>query len=218
MSSIDTSTHSASGRSRSRRRLAAWLAFGVIGLALGAVWATGFIGFTGANGTTAEAPAMDKGTPTDATSALASVATKVNDLTFDWSGRWGSIPANKILVKVDLSGSQFAGKTYNVALLLRNTSDLTEYATLQLNFENVAKAASGSCSATDYDGTQDNKVMNIDNEDAGVYWNGLAGDAVYCLGIAQSTGDDITKTFIRSSQDAFPTKWPVFVTTVDRAS
>jgi hypothetical protein len=218
MSSIDTSTHTASSRSRSRRRLAAWLAFGIIGLALGAVWATGFIGFTAANGATGESPAMGKGTPADNTTALSGVATKVNDLTFDWDGRWGSIPANKILVKVDLSGSQFAGKTYNVALLLRNTSDLTEYATLQLNFENVAKAAAGSCNAADYDGTQDNKVMNIDDQDAGVYWNGLAGDAVYCLGIAAAPGDDIAGTFIRSAQDAFPTKWPSFVTTVDRAS
>jgi hypothetical protein len=214
MSRIDTSTHPA----RSRRRLAAWLAFGVIGLALGAVWATGFIGFTAANGATNESPAMAKGTPTTPASALATVATKVNDLTFDWNGRWGSIPSNKILVKVDLTGSQFAGKTYNVGLLLRNTSDLTEYATLQLNFENVAKAASGTCAAGDYDGTQLNKVMNVDNEDAGVYWNGLAGDAVYCIGIAASTGDDIATTFIRSAQDAFPANFPVFVTTVDRAS
>jgi hypothetical protein len=218
MSSIDTSPHTASPRSRSRRRLAAWLAFGIIGLALGAVWATGFIGFTAANGTTAESPAMAKGTPADATSALAGVATKVNDLTFDWSGRWGSIPADKILVKVDLSGSQFAGKTYNVALLLTNTSDLTEYATLQLNFENAYKASAGTCAAADYDGTQHNKVMNIDDEDAGVYWNALPGDAVYCLGIAQAPGDDLAGTFIRSAQDAFPTNFPAFVTTVDRAS
>ena len=144
MSSIDNSPHAASPRSRSRRRFAAWLAFGIIGLALGAVWATGFIGFTAGNGATAESPAMLKGTPVDATSALAGVTTKVDDLTFDWLGRWGSIPADKVLVKVDLSGSQFAGKTYNVAVLLTNTSDLTDYASLQLDFENVAKASGGS--------------------------------------------------------------------------
>jgi hypothetical protein len=214
MSSIPTSTHT----TRSRRRLAAWLAFGVIGLALGAVWATGFIGFTAANGATAESPAMAKGVPADNTSALASVATKVNDLTFDWSGRWGSIPADKILVKVDLSGSQFAGKTYNVALLLTNTSDLTDYATLQLNFENSYKTSGGACAAADYDTTVHSKVMNIDDEDAGVYWNALPGDAVYCIGIAAAPGDDLAGTFIRSAQDAFPGAWPAFVTTVDRAS
>jgi hypothetical protein len=214
MSSIDTSTHT-----RSRRRLAAWLAFGIIGLALGAVWATGFIGFTAANGATVESPAMAKGTPADPTSDLTGVATKVNDLTFDWSGRWGSIPADKILVKVDLSDTtKFAGKTYNVALLLTNTSDLTDYATLQLNFEIVQKAANGTCAAADYDGTNDNKIMNIDNEDAGVYWNALDGEHVYCIGIAQAPGDDIAGTFIRSAQDAFPDDFPSFVTTVDRAS
>jgi hypothetical protein len=218
MSSIDHSPHTASPRSRSRRRLAAWLAFGVVGLALGAVWATGFIGFTAGNGATGESPAMAKGVPADNTSALNSVATKVNDVTFDWAGRWGSIPADKILVKVDLSGSQFAGKTYNVAVLLTNTSDLTDYASLQLNFENSYKAASGTCAAADYDTTVHNKVMNIDDEDAGVYWNALPGDAVYCIGIAAAPGDDIAKTFIRSAQDAFPNAFPAFVTTVDRAS
>jgi hypothetical protein len=218
MSSIDNSPHTASPRSRSRRRLAAWLAFGVIGLALGAVWATGFIGFTAANGATVESPAMAKGVPADNTSALNSVATKVNDLTFDWAGRWGSIPADKILVKVDLSGSQFAGKTYNVAVLLTNTSDLTDYASLQLNFENSYKASGGACAAADYDTTVHNKVMNIDDEDAGVYWNALPGDAVYCIGIAQAPGDDIAGTFIRSAQDAFPAAFPAFVTTVDRAT
>jgi hypothetical protein len=194
------------------------MAFGAVGLATGAVWATGFIGFTAANGATAESPAMAKGTPADATSALASVATKVNDVTFDWSGRWGSIPADKVLVKVDLSGAQFAGKTYNVAVLLTNTSDLTEYASLQLNLENSYKASGGACAAADYDTTVHNKVMNIDDEDAGVYWNALPGDAVYCIGIAQAPGDDLAGTFIRSAQDAFPTAWPAFVTTVDRAS
>jgi hypothetical protein len=218
MSSIDNSPHTASPRSRSRRRLAAWLAFGVIGLALGAVWATGFIGFTAANGATVESPAMTKGAPDPASSALSTVASKVNDITFDWAGRWGSIPADKILVKVDLTGAQYNGKTYNVAVLLTNTSDLTEYASLQLNLENVQKAASGTCAAADYDGTKDNKVMNIDNEDAGVYWNGLDGDHVYCIGIAQAPGDDIAATFIRSAQDAYPTAFPAFVTTVDRAT
>ena len=37
-------------RSRPRRRLAAWLAFGAVGLATGAVWATGFTSFTGTQG------------------------------------------------------------------------------------------------------------------------------------------------------------------------
>ena len=38
-------------------------------------------------------------------------------------GRWGSIAANTVMFKVDLSGAAYAGKTYNIALLLANTSD-----------------------------------------------------------------------------------------------
>jgi hypothetical protein len=218
MSSIDSSPHTASPRSRSRRRLAAWLAFGVIGLALGAVWATGFVSFTGVAGTAVESPAITKGVPADPTSDLTGVATKVNDITFDWTGRWGQIADNTVLVKVDLSAAKFTGKTYNVAFLLANTSNMTEYASLQLKFENVHEAASGTCDPLDYDGAQDAKVMNIDNQDAGVYWNGLAGHAVYCIGISAATGDDSAGTFIRSAQDLAPAHWPSFITTVDRAT
>ena len=51
-----------------------------------------------------------------------------------------------------------------------------------------------------------------------MYWNGLAGDAVYCIGVATSPGDDVAGTFLRSAQDLPPSAFPTFITTVDRAS
>ena len=47
-------------------------------------------------------------------------------------------------------------------------------------------AANGTCDAADFDGTQNAKVLNVDDQDAGVYWNSLVGDEVYCLGIFTS--------------------------------
>ena len=75
----------------SRGRLAAWLAFGVVGLATGAVWASGFASSSGANGTTVISEALTKTAPTTATSALSGTTTAVTPLAFDWQGRWGSI-------------------------------------------------------------------------------------------------------------------------------
>ena len=204
-------------RSRSRRRLAAWLAFGAVGLATGAVWATGFTSFTGTQGTVTESPAMTKGTPAADANALSGVATKVGDISYDFTGRWGSIAANTVVVKVDLS-TFAATKHYNVALLLANTSDLTDWASMQLKFENVYKASgTASCDPADFTGSAHAEVLNFDNEDAGVYWNALPGDAVYCLGVSAATGDDITGTFLRSATDTAPTHFPSFITTVDRA-
>jgi hypothetical protein len=203
---------------RNRRRLTAWLAFGAVGLATGAVWASGFAQGTGANGATAGSPALTKTAPTTATSALASTTTAVTPLAFDWQGRWGSIAAQTVMFKVDLSGAAFTGKTYNLALLLANTSAMTGWASMQLKLERVDVAAAGSCVASAFDGTNNPKVLNFDDEDAGVYWNGVAGNAVYCLGLDLAPGDDSAGTFLRAAQDTPPTNWPTFITTVDRAT
>ena len=103
---------------RSRRRLAAWLAFGAVGLATGAVWASGFGSATAANGATVVSPALAKTPPVAATNALAGTVTKVSDLTFDWQGRWATIAADTTMFKVDLSALP-GGNTYNLALLRR---------------------------------------------------------------------------------------------------
>ena len=201
------------------RRLAVWLAFGATGLATGAVWATGFASVSAGNGTTGESPAIAKTAPTPATTALSDKATAVDPISFDWDGRWGKITAPKVLFKVDLSGTEFSGtKRYNVALLLANTSVLTGWASLQLEFEQVQKDADEECDAADLDGTQNAKLLNVDDQDAGVYWNNLVGDKVYCLGIFTSDGDDFDGTFLRAAQDAAPTGFPSFIATVDRAA
>jgi hypothetical protein len=207
-------------------KAAAWLAFGAVGLATGTVWASGFATSNGANrtGGTVESPALVKSDPAAATSALASTVTAVDPLEFDWDGRWGSIDASTMMFKVDLSGAQFSGKTYNIATLLANTSDLSGWASLQLEFELVQENTGGTCSAGDFDGTVNAKLMNVDDQDAGVYWTTLAGggtlagDKVYCIGVNTAHGDDIAGTFLRSAADTPPTHFPKFITTVDRVA
>ena len=218
MSSFDPSSPTPS---KSRRRLAAWAAFGVAGLATGAVWASGFAQSTGVNDSTVISPAMAKGAPSVVTSPLAGTITAGADLPFDWEGRWGSLSADHLLATVDLTGGGFTGKTYNIAFLLANTTDLTEFASLQLEVEIIDAANAGTpgdCSTASFDGTHDQLILDSDDEDSGVYWNLKAGNKKYCIGISDTPGDDVNGTFIRSAQDAYPTKWPKFITTVERAS
>ena len=160
-----------------KRGLTAWLAFGAAGLATGAVWASGFATSTGANraGGTVESPALAKTAAGDATSALNGKATAVSPLKFDWDGRWGSIDANTVMFKVNLAGAAFANKDYNVATLVANTSHLSGWASLQLKIDQVQVAPGDPCVAADLTNSADAKILNVDDQDAGVYWNGLRG-------------------------------------------
>ena len=149
--------------------------------------------------------------------ALAGTVTAGSPLTVDWTGRWGSTAATNFF-KVTLD-SKPAGQTFNAAMLLTNDISTFGWESLQLKVELKDVGASGSCNAsTDFDGTQNPKVMVFDTRDAGVYWNALAGGSTYCIGIAASNGQDTSGTFLRSASDTPPTGYPAFTATVDRAS
>jgi hypothetical protein len=202
---------------RNRRRLTAWIAFAAVGIIMGAVWATGFASIGGATGTTVASPAVTSGAASNHTSALSGTATADSPFTVNWTGRWGSVAATNFF-KVNLTGKT---GTFNVAMLLSNDIAAGGWETLQLNVENVQEASgTADCSGavTTFDGTQQNKVMVFDSRDAGVYWNALAGDKVYCIGVAASNGQNTSGTFLRSASDSAPTIYPTFITTVDRAS
>ena len=144
------------------------------------------------------------------------------DLPFDWEGRWGSLSADHLMATVDLTGAPFTGKTYNVALLLANTSDLTEFASLQLELEVIDAADAGTpgdCATADFDGTNDQLILDSDDEDSGVYWNAPRRrrqvlrrrrlDAPATTPTARSSAPPRTR--LRAT-------WPTFITTVERAS
>jgi hypothetical protein len=223
MSSID-STHTAIPRSRSRRRLAAWLAFGAVGLATGAVWATGFATTGGQVGANDPAQFINPSDPADHNPDLQNkISANASGLDYDWDGRWGSVTDTQ-LFKVDLTGSGLAANKYNVGFLLTNGTLLSGttgsgWSTIQLKIELLQKAASATCADSDFAGaTTDQKVMAFDADDAGVYFNNLDGDKVYCVGIKTADGHDINGTFLRRDSDTVaPTVYPEFIATVDRS-
>jgi hypothetical protein len=215
VSSIDPSNSAP----RSRRRLAAWLAFGAVGLATGAVWASGFVSSTAATHSDVASDAIAKTNPAVASSPLSGTVTAGAPLPIDWEGRWGSIATDSTMAIVDLSDSKFAGNFYNIALLLANTSVLTGWSSLQLKVEQIDVATAADCTPAAFAGTDHPKILSLDDEDAGVYWNHLAGGSAYCLGVNVAAGDDTTGTFLRGSDDtATPYGYPSFITTVDRES
>jgi len=213
---MSNSHHSTKPR---RRGLAAWLAFGAVGLATGAVWATGFASVGGATGTNGPSPIVAPSAPASHNPALSGVVTAGSPLTVDWSGRWGAISADTNFFTVDLTGEPNT-QTYNLAFLLTNTTDISGHGwtSLQLKVERV-DAGTGPCDASAFDGTKNPQVMAFDAQDAGVYWNGVAGGDVYCIGVNASDGQDTTGTFLRRDSDTVaPTVYPRFLATVDRAS
>ncbi|MEA2143501.1 MAG: hypothetical protein QOI64_1931 [Solirubrobacteraceae bacterium] len=211
-----TSTTSSTVVRKGRRRLVAWLSFAAVGIATGAVWATGFASVGGATGTTGVSPILAPSAPGAHTPDLQGAVTADDPLTVNWAGRWGSSAATNFFT-VDLSGKPGAN-TYNVAFLLTNDISAGGWTSLQLKLEAV-EIASGACDPAAFDGTNLPHVMAFDSQDAGVYWNGLAGAKKYCIGIDDAPGDDTSGTFLRRADESSgPTTYPTFVTTVDRAS
>jgi hypothetical protein len=210
-----TSNTSTSGRNR--RRIAAWLAFAVLGVSMGAVWATGFASIGGATGTDSpNAAVITPSSPTDQVAQLNGLATAGSAFTVNWAGRWGAV-ADTNFFTVDLS-SKPVGQTFNIAMLVTNDISNSNWTTLQLKVEAVDRA-SGACVASDFDGTNRPEVITIDAVDAGAYWNGLPGGDIYCIGVNASDGTNPTGTFIRRADETNdPSTYPTFVTTVDRAS
>ena len=81
---------------------------------------------------------------------------------------------------------------------------------MQLKIENVYEATgTAAAMCPHFTGSAHAKVLNFDNEDAGVYWNALPGDAVYCIGVSAATGDDVAGTFLRAATDTAPDALPV---------
>lgn len=216
MSSIEPSKSAP----RSRRRLAAWLAFGAVGLATGAVWATGFASAGGASSGRVTSPALARSAPADQADRLAgTVVVDTALLDYTYEGSWGAI-VDTNLFTVDLTGHP---GTYNLALLLADKTPLTGWSSLQIEFQMVpASGAGDTCVASDFavgTAAADKNVMRFDAEDAAVYWNAVPGNAVYCLGVDGSDGRNLNRTWLRGAdENVSPSVFPAFVATVDRAS
>jgi len=206
-------------RSRSRRRLAAWLAFGAVGLATGAVWATGFatVG-EGSTGNNVTSPALTRTDPAAQADRLAGTIAEGTDPVYDFEGFQGSVAATSMYT-VDLSG-QPATEDFNVAVLLSTATPLAGWSSIQLKFDMVDDGGDG-CTAADFPVGAETagRVMRFDSQDARVNWNTVPGNAKYCIGLRASDGRASGGTWLQSaSETVAPTVFPQFIGTVDRAA
>ena len=218
-------------RKRGRRRLATWGAFLLLGLLFGAIYATGFATSGGTSPSPAVATPNNNEPAVNAdTSALAGLIRSSNDLTYNWTGRWGEI-SSAVLYEVDLS-SYRTTDLFFVEVVLTNVP--AGFSDLQIQYRLAAHRADGTdgCATTDLNDTNsvssNYRVMIFDAEDAQVTFSGLdglPGADKYCIGVfdysspAPGSGKDEAGTFIRKSvagSDILGIVEPEFVGTLNR--
>jgi hypothetical protein len=205
-------------RRRRRRRARTWLAFGLVGLMMGVVWAVGIATSTATvdtAGATAAAQVFATAPPAASASQYAALVAESNAVTIGFAGTWGKIDADADMFDVTLSG-ETAG-TYFVAVFLNN--DATGWAALQLEFAQVNKTCATTVPA-DWASPAATSVMVIETADAWAVFPSLAFGTDYCIGIAAATpkANDTAGTYIRRpSPSADPTA-PVFVAMLGRTA
>jgi len=205
-------------RRRRRRRARTWLAFGLVGLMMGVVWAVGIATSTATVDTAGAADAAQvfaTAPPAASASQYAALVAESTAVTIGFSGTWGKIDADTGMFDVTLSG-ETAG-TYFVAVFLNN--DATGWAALQLEFLQVNKTCAAAV-AGDWASPAATSVMVIETADAWAVFPSLAFGTDYCIGIAGATpkANDTAGTYIRRpSPSADPTA-PVFVAMLGRTA
>ena len=204
-------------RSRRRRRSLTWLAFGLVGLIMGAVWAVGLATSTSALGSTATATQVFGTSPPAAgTSQYAGLVTENTALTIAFAGTWGKIDADTPMFDVNLTAET---GTYFVAVYLNNNA--TGWSVLNLEFKQVDKTCATTVAA-DWVTPAATSVMVVETEDAWAVFPSLASGAGkdYCFGIQLITpkANDETGTYIRKPSPGSSPTAPVFVAMLNRSA
>jgi len=208
-----------STRRRRRSRARTWLAFGLVGLMMGAVWAVGIATSTAtvdAAGATVAAQVFNTAPPVASASQYAGLVAESNAVVIDFAGTWGLIAADADMFDVTLTAET---GTYFVAVFLNN--DATGWAALQLEFAQVNKTCLAALPA-DWATPAATSVMVIETADAWAVFPALASGVGkdYCIGIAAATpkANDTAGTYIRRpSGSADPTP-PVFIALLGRTA
>lgn len=206
-------------RRRRRRRARSWLAFGLVGLMMGVVWAVGIATSTATvdtAGATAAAQVFATAPPAASASQYAGLVAENTAVTIGFAGTWGNIAADTGMFDVTLTAET---GTYFMAVFLNN--DATGWAALQLEFAQVNKTCAAAV-AGDWLAPAATSVMVIETADAWAVFPSLASGAGadYCIGIAAATpkANDTAGTYIRRpSPSADPTA-PVFVAMLGRTA
>ncbi len=204
-------------RKRRRRRARTWLAFGLVGLIMGVVWAVGLATSTATiGGATAAAQIFGTSPPAAGTSQYAGLVSENTALTIGFSGTWGKVDANTGMFDVNLTAQS---GTYFVAVYLNNNA--TGWAVLQLEFRQVNKTCAAALAA-DWAAPAATSVMVVETEDAWAVFPSLASGAGadYCIGIQAITpkANDTAGTYIRRPSPGSTPTAPVFVAMLNRSA
>ncbi|MGI8631664.1 MAG: hypothetical protein ACR2NA_03850 [Solirubrobacterales bacterium] len=185
-----------------------------MGVALGAIWATGFASVTGSGANEASSEDLSFASPpaSSASSSGSSAAASAEDaFEVEWKGRDGKIAADQKFFHIDLDGETAADEFFVEVAQSNDTSD-TGWTVLQLKVELVATTAA-NCSAVDLSGTGTTRVLNMDTQGAFVSFSSLAGGTNYCVGI-ESIGlaNNTNGTFLKREDKASgtPSVYPAF--------
>ncbi len=203
-------------RSRRRRRMRTWLAFGLVGVITGVVWAVGIATSTAVVDTAGATPATQVfGTepPAAGVSQYAGLVTENTALTIGFSGTWGNVAADTGMFDVDLTAES---GTYFVAVYLNNSA--TGWSVLQLEFRQVNKTCALALTA-DWAAPAATSVMIIETEDAWAVFPTLSSGANYCIGIQaiNPKANDTAGTYIRRPSPSSSPTAPVFVAMLNRS-
>jgi len=200
-----------------RRRARTWLAFGLVGLMMGAVWAVGIATSTATVDTGGAAPATQVfGTAAGAssTSQYAGLVSANTPLTIGFRGRWGRVAADTPMFDVDLTAE--AG-TYFVEVNLNNNP--AGWSALQLEFH-IVNTTCALADSADWASPAASSVMAIESEDASAVFASLASGTAYCIGIEAITpkANDTAGTYIRRPSGSATPDAPVFAALLGRSA
>ncbi len=206
----------AGSRRRRRRRARTWLAFGLMGLMMGVVWAVGIATSTAIVDVAGAAPAgqvFGTADPAAGVSQYAGLVIEDTPLTIGFQGSWGNIAVDTPMFDVDLTG--LTG-TYFVAVYLNNNA--TGWSVLQLEFLQVNKACADTLTG-DWAAPDATSVMVIETEDAWAIFPSLASGFDYCFGLEDITpkANDEAGTYIRRPGSSSPVA-PVFIALLNRSA
>jgi hypothetical protein len=206
---------------RRRRRIVTWSLFGLVGLALGAVWAAGVVTTNSTvGGATASPPLLVTPGAAGLDSRFAGVLTPESTLPLNitFSGKKGVVATDAQMFEVDLTlddpstpaADEFSG-TYFVTVELTNDVSGTGWGQLDLEFS----AAVGACGGVDDDPNMATapikSVLHVETSDSTVDLAGLSGGETYCIGV-NGLGDasDADGTFIRKTTGGSTPTQPTF--------
>jgi hypothetical protein len=208
---------------RKRRRTFAWAIFGLVGVAIGAVWAAGLATSETQPGTETAAPNVVGSTNPFPASRFDGLVTTNSNLTIGFSGLWGVVAADTPMFNFD--ATTLADGTYFATVYLNATPAGWEQ--IQIKFLIVPKSCTTAVAGdwtTAAGGTanQNYSVVALDVADAKATFNNLAvagGDDQFCIGVQNiAKANDTAGTFLRRPSASVTPTMPSFIAAANQSA